>query len=124
MPFLLTTAISPGDLEDFNYDRIKIVNFGLKTELKRVTFTIEYGTVQDNMWTTGRFQPAGFPKEYMIHDINNQVDGSGEALPDSTDFTDMMTSLPSDAEELLYDGVSRILYQWLIDNDHFDGTIE
>jgi len=124
MALLLTTAVSPGDLEGFDYDRVKIVDFQLKTEAKYIRFVVEYGTIQDSKWVAGMFQPVGFPKDYAIRDMIGQVDGAGDPIPDVTDFTDMVASLPTDGAELLYDGVARVLYQWLIDNGHFAGTIE
>jgi hypothetical protein len=113
MALLLQTAIDAGALSEFDYTHVKIMRVSVQPADKRLTFEVEFGAVQNGEWSSGRFQPM-VTRLFCIQD----------APPDAADFTDMMAELPTSGEEKIYDGVSRVLYQWLLDNDHFDGTID
>lgn len=107
MPILLTTAYNPGDADPGKtYPRVKIISFSLVPDDKYLDMQLEYGDVSEGNWVPG-----------VAKRIGKQITGAAfDSLAGG--------SLPLDANELIYDGASRTLYQWLLDNNIFAGTIE
>lgn len=126
MPILLTTPVTTGDL-DFTYDRVKISQLTILPDFQRIEFMVEFGAVQESVWATGSFQPK-VQRKFVIRNVPEQEDANGDPIEGSeiTDFTDTVAELPSDGSEKIYDGASRVVYQWLIDNyaDPYAGTID
>lgn len=114
MPVLLTTPFNPGDLDSGNtYPRAHIVSFTINTVTSAPTpgpfidVTYEFGDVVGGVWEKG----AASPRRAAV------VRGS--------DYDDMVAEPAIQAESyLIYAGAKRVLYQWLIDQDLLDGTIE
>jgi hypothetical protein len=122
MPILLTTPFNPGDLDPGKtYPRAKIYSMKWIDQIP------------------GEIQPAvGVVSNILIELAwGDLVDGapgtwfSGKAAPRKTfmvagdDYTTMLQSLitPEDSG-LIYAGVKRVLYQYLIDKGLVAGTIE
>lgn len=106
MPLLLTTAYDPGDNDPGQtYPRAKVVAFDWQDD--RITFRLEVGDEVGDpaVWTFG---PGADAKQFILT---------------GADY-DAVVAEASLASELIYVGVKRVLYQWLIDNGHVAGTIE
>lgn len=116
MPIQLTTPVSTGDLTVNDLTHVKIGTFKVNSNSKRLEFTVRFGYFVDGNWVDGEYQPPD-RGIFIILDREGEEDGP---------FTTMITdSVPNAIDEKLYDGVSRTLYQWLLDNhsDKFAGTI-
>jgi len=104
MPILLTTPFDPGDNDPGQtYPRAKIIEFTWREGL--IEFMVQFGDVSGDDWVQGQ---GGKPKGFVL------TDSDYDAVVAEISLTD----------ELVYAGVKRVLYQWLIDNGHAAGTIE
>ena len=138
MPILLTTPKMTGDLDpdaqNGQYAELKIIQQMINTKAAVIELVLEYGNTVDGSWVSG----ISKPERVQISDGPPQMGctdaGDPEATPPvpanwveiapaTTDYTDLLSSLPTDANELIYDGAARVLYQWLIDKGLFAGTI-
>lgn len=118
MPLQLTSPISTGDLSDNSLTHVKVNRFRVDVEHKRLEFGVRFGYYEGASWVEGEYQPR-VRHTFIIRD-GTPEEGDDEAMA----FTDLMNaSTPLNLEERHYDGVARSLYQWLIDNDHFEGSI-
>lgn len=118
MSLRLTTPVSTGDLLGADLTHVKVSRFKLDVERAQLEFFVRLGYYDGELWVPTDYQIQGSQQLFIVR---NEAMEDGE---DGTDFTDLIAgSMPSSLDENLYDGVSRSLYQWLIDNDHFDGTI-
>lgn len=105
MPLQLTTEKTVGDLDTNTYTHAKITLYRHDLQTNQIHITVEEGWID-----TGEFIPGKFsdPKVYLI---------------EGAEFAAIAPSLPTSGTELLYDGVARVLYQHLIDNEGYAGTI-
>lgn len=107
MPITLTTPANPGDNapgESYPLARIMDVRVGMRR--KRISFTVEFGSVVGGEWVNGVGLSS---KSYEI---------IGE------DYSTIITS-PSLDGEPVYAGVKRLLYAWLQEHEpRFAGTVE
>lgn len=110
MPILLSTPADPGDNDAGNtYPRAKIIHFNVNLNSNTIDFAVAYGDVVEDVWTRGNglrvknFSITGEEYATMMAESAQQSDG--------------------DSEYEIYAAAKRVLYQWLIDNDHFAGTI-
>ena len=63
--------------------------------------------------------------------VSVTIDAGGLTIPTGAtassrkrmQYTDTVLSLPTSGSELIYDGAARVLYQWLLDEGHYIGTI-
>ena len=122
MPLLLQTPINVGALDSSNYTHIKIARLLVQPTKSQLSFEVEYGYLSNGDWVSGKFQLSSV-RSFMISDSPEITIPGGTTILASTAYSDMMDELPDSAQEKIYDGASRVLYQWLLDNDHFDGTI-
>ena len=112
MPILLTTPVQTGVLDPNGpYLQVKIIQFTLDSIFKRIDLVCQYGNT-DGEWVPGIRAGDVADKGFRIED----KDGG-------TDYTDMITAISAAADEVYYDKVKAILYQWLIDNSYYAGTI-
>ena len=108
MPIQLTTSITTGDIDPNGpYTQVKIVRFMLDSVQKVVELQCQYGNT-DGEWVPGVNAGATSIKYFYI---------TGE------DYTTIVATESAAAEEIYYDKVAETLYQWLIDNEHYVGTI-
>jgi len=111
MPITLTTAANPGDNDPGKtYPKAKIVHFSVNLLQNQITFELGYGDVVDGSWVIG-----------------NGVRGKNFTI-NSDDYATMIaeSALQTDGASgyEIYSGAKRVLYQWLIDNEHISGTID
>lgn len=109
MPLALTTPYDPGDGEAGTYAHVKLKNLVLNISQGQGHFDVIYGNEVSGVFTEGAVQP--FATKPMTHFIAG---------------ADMLTiiSVPAaSTSETVEDHVARALYQWLIDEGHFVGTI-
>ena len=113
MPITLTTPIQTGAVDPNGpYAEVKIVQFTMDTIKKYIWIVCQYGNTVNGNWTPGIKAGVAVDKTFGIKD-------EGE----DTDYTDMVTAVSAAADEVYYDKVKNILYQWLLDKDHYIGTI-
>jgi hypothetical protein len=113
MPITLTTPIQTGALDPNGpYAEVKISQFLLDTVDKCIWITCQYGNTDEGVWIPSIKAGLVVDRSYCIRD-------EGE----DTDYTDMVTAESAAAEEVYYDKVKTILYQWLLDKGHYVGTI-
>jgi hypothetical protein len=118
MPLQLAIPVSTGDLSANDLTHVKVERFRIDIENKRLEFAVNFGFYNEGIWSPGEYQPS-VRRMFIVRDAAPEGGEGG-----STDFTDLVAaSTPLTLEEKLYDGVARTLYQWLIDNGHFDGSI-
>jgi hypothetical protein len=120
MPLLLTTPVDTGDLDSFSYDRVKIINFRVDVEGEAIEFEVQFGSVVDNNWVPGLMKRN---KRFSIRN-EGRLDENGDLIQGERQEYNEVVSSVSLTDELIYDGVARVLYQWLLDNDHFVGTLD
>lgn len=107
MPILLTTPYDPGDNNPgVTYPRAKITGFSHSNGV--IGFGVTYGDLVDGVpgtWERGTGSPA---KSFTI---------------EGADYSAMVAEVAT-AGEKIYDEVARVLYEWLISEGHFAGSIE
>lgn len=109
MPLQLTTPFDSGNFDTVDYEYVKIVEFTLNTSKKFIKIVCEYGNIVDDVWTHSDMSPT------QIHII-------ADTLEDSH-FSDLVSTTPPDTTSSIYDHAATKLYQWLIDQDVYSGTI-
>jgi len=115
---LLTTPFNPGDLDTGTYERVRIISFNLDSVGKRLSLTCQYGNYVNEVWVAG-IAPQ---QHFYIFNLPDGYDGEGELIPANPAYDDMIAQFPAEGETI-YQGAARELYQWLLDNEHFAGTI-
>ena len=123
MPILLTTPYAlPASLEypAETYNEVKISMFAIELDSQHVHINCRYGNTVDGVWMQGRATPI--PITYEEHDP--RVDGEGEVVAAVTDYSELVYTATTSAVGLsLYTEVKNSLYQKLIDEGNFPGTI-
>ena len=107
MPLLLTTPYNAGDL-DGSLTHVKITQFGLNPDEGLIDLVTRMGIIDDGNWVYKVAVEGKTVRRFTI---------SGE------DYNTMVAAESAAAEEVYYNKVSNLLYQWLIDKGHFVGTI-
>ena len=108
MPITLTTPIQTGAVDPNGpYEEVKIVQFVLDTINKCIWINCQYGNTAEGDWVPGVKAGIAADRSFCIKD-------EGE----DTDYTDMVTAESAAADEVYYDKVKTILYQWLLDMGH------
>ena len=121
MPIQLDSSIGIGELGDA-LTHIKVTQFNCDLTNKVMKMKIEYG------WLDGEsnFLPSSAkPPEYHILENVPTVGSPGDSnyQEGHTQFNDEVGSHTSNNGELTYDAVARGLYEWLIAEGHYVGTI-
>jgi NADPH:quinone reductase-like Zn-dependent oxidoreductase len=113
MPIQLTAPKVTGDFDteavNGQYAEVKIIEQRLNTKGEFIELLLEYGNTDTGAWVSGKMNPV------KVQIVNSMGGG--------TDYNDIIASLPLDGNEAIYAGAKRVLYQWLIDNGHFAGTV-
>lgn len=104
MPIQLTTAFNPGDLDNTTYQQVKIPLYITDVLGKNLQIIYQYGNTIDGVWQPGQAGPR------------RQVTVTGQ------DYIDIIAEL-AEENETVYEAVSRILYQYLLDKEIVAGTI-
>ena len=104
MPIQLTTPIQTGDL-DINgpYQQVKIIEVLTYVTQQVIVVTCQYGNTITNNWVPGVLTGAAATQQYQVL------------------FADVIAEEPEEGETA-YEATSRILYEWLLDNNKFIGT--
>lgn len=103
MPLTLTSAIDMGDADANDYTTVKITNLDILVESGRLYFNCAKGYLDGGNFVAGLLQPERF-------------EVSGDA------FT-AMKAVAATTDESWWDHSARVLYQWLLDEEHFVGSI-
>lgn len=123
MALTLTTPLEQPGLHGeagATYGEVKIVAVGLDLIQKQLSMTCQYGDTIADEWT-----PAPLPD--VVHTIQNiepLFGTDGEVLREADPAYDlfMAASFASSTATFLYDEVADSLYQWLIDEDIYEGS--
>lgn len=107
MPIQLTTALDMGAVDD-DYTHVKIMEFTHDALESAILLTVQHGTLSGQTFVRGKKIPNTTQKTFKV---------TGQ------DYTDLVAELPANTTETLYAQVAKALYQWLIDNGHYAGTI-
>lgn len=116
----LTTPVSTGDLDE-DYTHVRINRFTLDRRANSIQMDVELGYLDGGEFVVGQYSSR---KLFEIHDYPAQgEEGDPDYTPGSTAYTDLVGGNYGHTDVLLYDDVSTTLYQWLIDNGHYAGSI-
>ena len=127
MPINLTTPMqhNPGRGQDVEtYLQAKVVGFEAivgPPEDQSMTIRVQYGNTVEGVWTPGKM-----PIEYvLIQDVQEVRDGSGNLLQEEDPkFTNWVGSTyPASDANLLYVEIATALYEYLIQQEGFEGEI-
>jgi len=111
MPLNLDTPLDPGDMDSGVYDHVKITDQRHSTRRNHFMLMLEYGTIVDGAWVTGKSSPTSdeLPSNVII---------------DGEDYVTMVSTAEALPGELLYSAVKRGFYEFLIAKyPRFAGTI-
>lgn len=110
MPIQLTTPFATGALDPGGpYQKAKIAVFSVHVEARLIEIVVHYGNVVDGAWIPGMLVPGVTVKTFRI-------EGSA--------YDALVAQTSAGAGELYYDKVAGALYQWLLDNGHYAGTVQ
>ncbi len=104
----LTTAFDPGDIAAGDYTHVRIQSFRVDLVKQVIALDTLFGTLSGEDFVAGVDVPRATRKRFHIQ---------------GDDYAAMITKLTSAADVLIYDEVARELYQFLIDQGHFAGTV-
>lgn len=117
MPLQLTTAKAAVD--DANaaveYTQVKIVGFTILPNDKQIQVTVEYGNTVSDVWQWA--MPYGQRLSRMTYVLAN-IEGGVQHYDDI-----VVAAASTAAGQSAYALAKQSLYQWLIDEGHFAGTI-
>lgn len=109
MPIQLQTPFNIGAADPNSpYSQVKILEFTLRPTLHQIRLLTQYGNTVGGVWVSGVGVSNITVREYVIND---------------GDYSTMVASASAGAGEVYYDKVSGLLYQWLLDQGHYAGTI-
>ncbi len=105
----LTTPFSLGDVDSTPLTHVRIVSFNIDLDAKMIYFRAMRGSLESSEFVKAAYVVRnGTSLEYRV---------AGD------DYDALCAKLTSATDVSIYDEVARELYQWLIDNGHFQGTI-
>lgn len=117
MTILLTTALthSPGHgAADETYGEVKVLSFRVWITKAKLEIVTNYGNTVEGVWVGGKTHPL----IVVVADHDNTI-------PATTDYTDLMLAAQcSEAGALLYNEVAESLYQYLLDQELYAGTVQ
>lgn len=109
MPLQLTTPLSVGAIDaNSPYQIVKILQLNIYPGAKVIELTLQHGNVVDGVFVPGMAVEGVTVKRLTVS---------------SPDYETLVAAKSAGADEVYYDKVSNLLYQWLLDNSHFVGTI-
>jgi hypothetical protein len=98
MPWLLTTPLDVGDMDEADYTHVRIIHQTHDSVRAFIQLGLEYGRVVNNAWVPGT-TPKGKPSSCFII---------------GADYDTLTTASTPELNELTYDAVKRGLYQYLV----------
>lgn len=124
MPLQLTTPVSVGGLDPDaaggEYDQIRIENLEFDFVRKKIGLRCVYGNTVSGDWVSGKKEMRiGVQNQEAAYDENGDI----IAGTSSTAYDDVVALLPVDDTTPLYTQVGDTLYQWLIDQGYFVGSV-
>jgi len=107
---LLTTPVDPGAHDPGKtYTHIKIAHLDIYLESRNLNFACNGGYLVGGEYQWGAMEVMETNKTFGIHEA---------------DFDNIVANtLTTAAGVRVYDEVANALYQWLLDNGHFAGTL-
>lgn len=109
MPLQLTTPLSVGAIDvNSPYQQVKIVEVKICLTSGYIDLTTQVGNTIDGSWVNGMGIEGVTVKRLRV---------------EGADYGTMMAAKSVAADEVFYQKVADLLYQWLIDKSHFIGTI-
>jgi hypothetical protein len=108
MPLSLTTPLNVGAFDTTNYTHVKILRFVHDSANSAIHIVAYHGTLSGGVFTPGKEMDGVTLKRF-------EVIGAG--------YTTLVGKLTSASGVAIYNEVARELYQWLLDNNHYVGTI-
>lgn len=123
MPLDLTTPFQTGDLDPNGpYSQVKIVKMTHDSVAETIEIQVEYGNT-----ALGEWEPGVKEQEmYLVENSPAEYDDQGnETVPAGTDYDLLVAKLCGVGNDNtpIYTRVKQELYQWLIDEGYFAGTI-
>lgn len=107
MPIQLTSSYDTGSL-DGALTHVKVVEWHNVPDSDFINLTVQHGKIVEGNFVRGIPVEGQTVKHFTI---------SG------SDYSTMVASTSAAAGEVYYDKVAGLLYQWLLDNSHYAGTI-
>ena len=109
MPIQLTSPLSVGTIDvNSPYQQVKILQINLLSAVKRIELTVQHGNTINGTWTPGRAIEGTTVQRFKILD---------------SEYDTLIAAKSAGADEVYYDKVGALLYQWLLDEEHYVGTI-
>lgn len=108
MPIQLTTAFQTGDADEQDYSHVAIRKVEVRLEADVIRFHTRHGIYSGGVFTPGKILRGQTAQTFELR---------------GSDYTSILSELCSSTDEKVYDEVARVLYEWLIDNEHFSGTV-
>ena len=122
MPILLDTPFqfSPGHNKPIEtYNEVKIVKFAVDIAISELHLLIQYGNTVSGVWVAGQAQI----NSVFVENLEDRVDG-GVEIPAFPAYDILVgTSVTTGTGISLYNDVAQNLYQYLIDQEIYEGTI-
>lgn len=103
MPIQLTTVFAVGDFDTDDYQHVRVVSFTLHSVQNFIEVECQYGNTVNGVWVGGTKAPE-------VHKI------------EGADYAAMVAKLPQGGETI-YQAAGREIYQWLIDQGKYVGTL-
>ena len=125
MSILLTTPLvhDPGHGQaSETYNEIKVLWFRPWTTKNKMEIMTNYGNTVDGAWVNGKTHANCI----LVQNKPAESDGEEETAPAEPAYDDMVNGVvvtQADVGKLLYSVVSDDLYQYLIDEGHYAGTV-
>ena len=109
MPIQLTSSVTiPGEVGN-PYTHVRVKSLQVDIDGSALQFNVAYGKYNNSVWEwTTRLPPTPF----ILLDND-----AGPA------FTNFVSSHVTNTNELTYDAVARGIYEWLLDNNKYVGTL-
>ena len=128
MPIQLTTPKSVGDLDpgapSGQYNQAKIVAQTLKTEEKQIMITVQVGNTVDGSWRKGVMPQQTYTiMNGADHEDPEHPGDPNYIIPGVPDYDNLVSELPANTTDPIYDHAAKALYQYLIDQGLYVGTI-
>ena len=109
MPIQLTTPYAVGDMDVGSpYSQVKILQLNMNVEGGLIDLVVQHGNTVASVWV-----PSVAIEDKTVRRF--RITG--------TDYDTLVASQSAAVGEVYYDKVAEKLYQWLLDNDHYVGTI-
>jgi hypothetical protein len=107
MPIQLTASYNSGDING-SLTHVKIAEMKIVPDAKRIEAVARMGKIVGGVFQYGVAIENVTTKHFTI---------------EGADYDTMIAETSAAADEVYYDEEARLLYEWLIANNHFAGTI-